>query len=138
MLSHGMQWEAVPYRKPSRERCRKGCGTVDQICRTRQSVCAICPRQTVSLGHDVRQDKETALHWLSAAAAQGNIYAKYLLERMDSFKDPSILLAATRLMHHLGNIFREEYQKAFGNPLIQVDRKLRKNSWRKTGARSRI
>ena len=78
------------------------------------------------LGHDVRQDKETALHWLSAAAAQGNIYAKYLLERMDSFKDPSILLAATRLMYHLGNIFREEYQKAFGNPLIQVDRKLRK------------
>lgn len=78
------------------------------------------------LGHDVRQDKETALHWLSAAAAQGNIYAKYLLERMESFKDPSILLAATRLMHHLGNIFREEYQKAFGNPLIQVDRKLRK------------
>jgi len=78
------------------------------------------------LGHDVRQDKETALHWLSAAAAQGNIYAKYLLERMDSFKDPSILLAATRLMHHLGNIFRDEYQKAFGNPLIQVDRKLRK------------
>jgi hypothetical protein len=78
------------------------------------------------LGHDVRQDKETALHWLSAAAAQGNIYAKFLLERMDSFKDPSIFLAATRLMHHLGNIFREEYQKAFGNPLIQVDRKLRK------------
>lgn len=78
------------------------------------------------LGHDVRQDKETALHWLSAAAAQGNIYAKYLLERMDSFKDPSILLAATRLMHHLGNIFREKYQKAFGNPLIHVDRKLRK------------
>ena len=78
------------------------------------------------LGHDVRQDKETALHWLSEAAAQGNIYAKYLLERMDSFKDPSILLAATRLMHHLGNIFRDEYQKAFGNPLIHVDRKLRK------------
>lgn len=78
------------------------------------------------LGHDVRQDKETALHWLSAAAAQGNIYAKYLLERMDSFKDPSILLTATRLMHHLGNIFREKYQKAFGNPLIHVDRKLRK------------
>jgi TPR repeat protein len=78
------------------------------------------------LGHDVRQDKETAVHWLSAAAAQGNIYAKFLLERMDSFKDPSILLAATRLMHHLGNIFRDEYQKAFGNPLIQVDRKLRK------------
>ncbi|MEW5920802.1 MAG: MobP3 family relaxase [Bacillota bacterium] len=78
------------------------------------------------LGHDVRQDKETAVHWLSAAEAQGNIYAKYLLERMDSFKDPSILLAATRLMHHLGNIFREKYQKAFGNPLIQVDRKLHK------------
>lgn len=78
------------------------------------------------LGHDVRQDKETAVYWLSAAAAQGNIYAKYLLERMDSFKDPPILLAATRLMHHLGNIFREKYQKAFGNPLIQVDRKLRK------------
>ena len=78
------------------------------------------------LCHDVKRDKEIAEHWLLASAAQGNIYAQFFLERIDSFKDPSVLLAATRLMHHLGNIVREEYRPTGGNPPLQVDRKLRK------------
>jgi len=77
------------------------------------------------LGHDVPRDIDAALKWLSESAAQGNIYARFLLDHMDSFRDPSVLLAATRLMHHLGNIFRDE-KRHFGGGVMQSDRKLLK------------
>ena len=77
------------------------------------------------LGHDVPRDKDAALKWLTESAAQGNIYARFLLDHMDSFRDPSVLLAATRLMHHLGNIFRDE-KRQFGGGMMQSDRKLLK------------
>lgn len=86
------------------------------------------------LGHDVTRDKEIAKHWLSLSAAQGNLYAQFFLERMDSFKEPSVLLSATKLMHHLGNIFHEEYKTMGGSPLLQVDRKLRKKLMEKKSA----
>jgi len=85
------------------------------------------------MGHDVPRDREAALKWLTASAAQGNIYAQFFLDRMDSFRNPPVLLTATRLMHHLGNIFRDE-QKRFGGGVMQVDRKLRKKLARKKAA----
>jgi len=86
------------------------------------------------LGHDVKYDKVTAKYWLLLSAAQGNIYAQFFLKRMDSLLNPSVLLAATRLMHHLGNIIREEYRSAGGSPLLNVDRKLRKKLMEKKSA----
>ena len=86
------------------------------------------------LGHDVKRDKEIAKHWLSLSATQGNLYAQFFLERMDSFKEPSVLLSATKLMHHLGNIFCEEYRMIGGSSLLQVDRKLRKKLMEKKSA----
>ncbi len=86
------------------------------------------------LGHDVKRDKEIAKHWLSLSATQGNLYAQFFLERMDSFKEPSVLLSATKLMHHLGNIFPKEYKAMGGSPLLQVDRKLRKKLIEKKSA----
>ncbi|NLI13788.1 MobP3 family relaxase [Pelotomaculum propionicicum] len=85
------------------------------------------------MGHDVPRDREAALKWLTASAAQGNIYAQFFLDRMDSFRDPSVLLAATRLMHHLGNIFRDEQKRLDGGG-IQIDRKLRKKLAQKKAA----
>lgn len=85
------------------------------------------------MGHDVPRDRETAMQWLTASAAQGNICAQFFLDRVDSFLDPSILLAATRLMHHLGNIFRDEH-KRIGGSGAQVDRKLRKKLAQKKSA----
>jgi TPR repeat protein len=81
-------------------------------------------------GHDVPRDRDAALKWLTESAAQGNIYARFLLDHMDSFRDPSVLLAATRLMHHLGNIFRDE-KRQFGGGMMQSDRKLLKKLWQK-------
>jgi hypothetical protein len=59
------------------------------------------------LGNDVPRDREAARHWLEASAAQGNEYARFFLDRMDSFRDPSVLTMATRLLHHLGRVFQE-------------------------------
>ena len=48
-----------------------------------------------------------AVPWLERAADQGNIYAQFLLERVDDRRDPPLLLAVTRLLHHMGNVFRD-------------------------------
>lgn len=77
-------------------------------------------------GHDVPRDKEKAIPLLTASAEQGNIYAQFLLDHLDSFRDPSIFLAATRLMHRLENLFREDYRKAAGASPFHIDRKRRR------------
>lgn len=77
-------------------------------------------------GHDVPRDKEKAIPLLMASAAQGNIYAQFLLEHLDSFRDPSVFLAATRLMHRLENLFREDYKIASGAGHFHIDRKRRR------------
>jgi TPR repeat protein len=76
------------------------------------------------MGKDVPKDKDTAVRWFTLAAAQGNIYAQFFLDHMDSFKDPSVLLAGTRLLHHMSRVFADNAppMKPFGP---QIDRKRR-------------
>lgn len=84
-------------------------------------------------GHEVPRDREKAIPLLEAAAAQGNIYAQFLLDHMDSFRDPSVFLAATRLLRQMANVFREEEEKhrrAGGH----TDRKLRRRIQQKKAA----
>lgn len=78
------------------------------------------------MGQDVPRDREVAIWWLTLSAEQGNIYARFLLDHLDSFRDPSVFLAATRLMHHISRIFQEEQRKLGGGPGMQVDSKLRR------------
>lgn len=77
-------------------------------------------------GHDVPRDKEKAIPLLQASAAQGNLYAQFSLEHLDSFRDPSTFLAATRLLHRLENLFREDVRKAGGGAAYHIDRKRRR------------
>lgn len=77
-------------------------------------------------GHDVPRDREKAVLYLQASAAQGNIYAQFFLDHLDSFRDPSAFLAATRLLHWLENLFREDYRKATGDSAYHIDRKRRR------------
>ncbi len=53
---------------------------------------------------DVPRDKEKSLYWLGLSAAQGNIYAQYLIDNIGSYRNPSVLLAVSRLMYRLGGI----------------------------------
>ncbi|MBR0596429.1 MobP3 family relaxase [Sinanaerobacter chloroacetimidivorans] len=77
-------------------------------------------------GHDAPRDKDKAILFLEASAAQGNIYAQFLLDHMDSFRNPSTFLAATKLLHRLENLFREDYRKATGGSAFHIDRKRRR------------
>lgn len=76
-------------------------------------------------GCEVPRDMETALRWLERSAAQGNVYAQYLLERADEYRDPSLLLSATKLLHHMSRIFQNNAPPA--NPQgIRIDSKRRR------------
>ena len=74
-------------------------------------------------GEDVPRDKERAAYWLEAAAAQGHRYAQVFLDRIDAEHRPSVVLAATRLMHHMGHIFRDTAPLPSGVRAIRMDRK---------------
>jgi TPR repeat protein len=76
------------------------------------------------MGKDVQKDKETAIRWFTLSAAQGNIYAQFFFDHMDSFKDPSVLLAGTRLLHHMSRTFADNAPPQ-GPSIPQIDRKRR-------------
>ena len=70
-----------------------------------------------------RQDHEQAYYWFSQAAAQGNEYAQFFLDRWDSLKPPSVMLSVTRLLHHMGRIFQEQIPAPSVPGGIRIDRK---------------
>lgn len=78
------------------------------------------------LGRDVEQDREQAREWLTRSAAQGNEYAQFFLDRFDQFRDPSVMLAATRLLHHMSRIFRDNSKPPHNPSGIRIDSKRRK------------
>ena len=75
------------------------------------------------LGKDVPRDQESAARWLTLSAVQSNEYAQYLLDHMND--RPSIFSSATRLLHHLSGIFREQASRGPARTPTLTDRKLR-------------
>ena len=78
------------------------------------------------MGDGVPKDKESAQYWFSMAEQNGHAYAGYFLDRMEEEKDlpsPNILLSATRLLHHMGNIFRDNAPHPAVPAGIHIDRK---------------
>ena len=75
------------------------------------------------LGRDVEQDREQARDWFTRSAAQGNAYAQFFLDRFDQFRDPSVMLAATKLLHHMSRVFRDNSVPKSRPGGIQIDRK---------------
>lgn len=72
---------------------------------------------------DVPKDKEAAVRWFTLSAAQGNIYAQFFLDHIDEFKDPSVLLAGTRLLYHMSRVFADN-APPLKPPGQRADRKL--------------
>ena len=75
-------------------------------------------------GEDVPKDEEAAIYWLTESANQGNDYARHLLDHSD--QSPSVLLSVTRLLYHIGTIFRDNAPLKPGPGAMSVDRKLRR------------
>ena len=83
------------------------------------------------MGKDIPQDEEAAHRWLTASAKQGNQYAQFFLERIGQFRDPSVLLAATRLLHHLANTFRDNAQPPANLAGLRMDSNRRRKLMQK-------
>ena len=76
-------------------------------------------------GDGAEQDEHTAYRCFQAAAEQGHVYAEFFMERMEQgwTASPQLMLSTTRLLHHMGNIFRDNTPAppASGGP--HIDRK---------------
>ena len=77
-------------------------------------------------GQDVKQEWEQAWAYFYESAEQGNEYADFFLEHFDQARRPNVFLSATRLLHHLSQIFRDNSVPSAAPLGQQVDRKLRR------------
>ena len=74
-------------------------------------------------GKEVPYDEEQAVYWLTRSAEQDNQYAQYLLDHLGENRPPSAMLAVTRLLHHMGRVFRDNSVPKSRPGGIQIDRK---------------
>ena len=76
------------------------------------------------MGEGVPKDMDAAYEWFAAARDNGHTYVKFFLKRMERGEQepPSVLLASTRLLYHMGNIFRNN-APAPAAAGVQIDRK---------------
>ena len=76
------------------------------------------------MGEGIPKDMDAAYEWFAAARDNGHTYAEFFMKRMERGEQepPSVLLAATRLLYHMGNIFRDNAPAPAANG-IQIDRK---------------
>ena len=76
------------------------------------------------MGEGVPKDMDAAYEWFAAARDNGHGYAEFFMKRMERGEQepPSVLLASTRLLYHMGNIFRDNAPAPAANG-VQVDRK---------------
>ena len=77
------------------------------------------------MGEGVPKDMDAAYEWFAAARDNGHTYAEFFLKRMERGEQepPSVLLSATRLLYHMGNIFRDNAPRPTVPTGIQIDHK---------------
>ena len=77
------------------------------------------------MGEGGPKDPDTAYEWFAAARDNGCTYAEFFMKRMERGEQepPSVLLSATRLLHHMSNIFRNNAPRPTVPAGIQIDRK---------------
>ena len=77
------------------------------------------------MGEGVQQDTNVAYEWFAAAQENGHAYADVFVDRIERREShsPSIMLAATRLLYHMGNIFRDNAPTMPTVGGVHIDRK---------------
>ena len=76
------------------------------------------------MGEGVPKDMDAAYEWFAAARDNGHAYAEFFMKRMERGEQepPSVLLASTRLLYHMGDIFRDNAPAPAANG-VQIDHK---------------
>lgn len=75
-------------------------------------------------GQGLPQDQAQAMVWFSRSASQGNPYAQFFVEQQNNLRPPSVMLAVTQLLYHMGRIFQDTSVPPVVPVGQQVDRKL--------------
>ena len=77
------------------------------------------------MGDGVPKDMDAAYEWFAAARDNGHAYAEFFMKRMERGEQepPSVLLASTRLLYHMGDIFRDNAPRSTAPAGIQIDHK---------------
>ncbi len=88
-------------------------------------------------GRDVSRDRGKGSGISNSIGRTRKSVCQFLLEHLDAYQDPSLFLAATRLLHHLEKLFCEEAQRPMEMKRYQIDRKRRRKlSEKKAGSRT--
>ena len=76
------------------------------------------------MGEGIPKDKEAAQYWFSVAEQNDHAYAEFFMKRMERGEQepPSVLPASTRLLYHMGDIFRDNAPAPAANG-VQIDHK---------------
>ena len=77
-------------------------------------------------GQDVQQDREQAWAYFYESAEQGNEYAQFFVDHFAKIRKPNVFLSATKLLHHMSQIFQDNSVPPAAPVGHQVDRKLRR------------
>ncbi|MGJ0847330.1 MobP3 family relaxase [Tissierella praeacuta] len=76
------------------------------------------------LGKHVSKDKEMAKRYFTLSAEEGNEYAKFFLDNMDKFYNPSVSLIVSRMFHHMSKIFEDNVPLISSGVGVKIDSKL--------------
>ena len=74
-------------------------------------------------GNGVPKDEEAAWNCFRLADAYVHPCARYVLERQDQWHQPQLLLTVSRLLYHMGNIFRDNAPAVPAQLRLHIDRK---------------
>ena len=77
-------------------------------------------------GNGVEKDIDLALSYLNLSAEHGNPYAAQLLYNLSHSKNPSVAMAAFRLLHHLARIIQNRIDDERKDIEHMTDKKLRR------------
>ena len=77
-------------------------------------------------GNGVERDVDLALSYLNSSAEHGNEYAAQLLYNLSHSKNPSVAMAAFRLLQHLARIIQNRLEDERKSKENQTDKKLRR------------
>ena len=77
-------------------------------------------------GNGVERDVDLALSYLNSSAEHGNEYAAQLLYSLSHSKNPSVAMAAFRLLQHLARILQNRLEDERKSKENQTDKKLRR------------
>ena len=77
-------------------------------------------------GNGVERDVDLALSYLNSSAEHGNEYAAQLLYNLSHSKNPSVAMAAFRLLQHLARMIQNRLEDERKSKEGMVDKKLRR------------